>query len=59
MSRTYRRRGERHDYDRVLRDFRWVNGVLVPFWIDPRSTEAVRNDRQRAAGRGPSWRSCT
>jgi hypothetical protein len=30
MSRTYRRRGQRHDYDWVLRDFCWVNGVLVP-----------------------------
>ncbi len=37
MSRTYRRRGQRHDYDRVLRDCCWVNGVLVPFFIDPRS----------------------
>jgi hypothetical protein len=29
MSRAYRRRGERHDYDWVLREFRWINGVLV------------------------------
>jgi hypothetical protein len=42
MSRTYRRRGQRHDYDWVLRDFCWVNGVLVPFWIDPRSKEGRR-----------------
>ncbi len=42
MSRTYRRRGERHDYDWVLRDYRWVNGVLVPFFIDPRSKEGWR-----------------
>ncbi|MGH8745797.1 MAG: hypothetical protein ACREUK_04825 [Burkholderiales bacterium] len=42
MSRTYRRRGERHDYDWVLRDSRWINGVLVPFWIDPRSKEGRR-----------------
>jgi hypothetical protein len=42
MSRTYRRRGQRHDYDWVLRDSRWVNGVLVPFWIHPRSKEGRR-----------------
>ena len=30
MSRTYRRRRERHDYYWVLRDYRWANGVLVP-----------------------------
>jgi hypothetical protein len=42
MSRTYRRRGERHDYDRVLRDYRWVDGALVPFLIDPRSQEGRR-----------------
>lgn len=37
MSRTYRRRGQRHDYDWVLRDYRWINGALVTFWIDGRS----------------------
>jgi hypothetical protein len=37
MTRTYRRRGERHDYDWVLRDHRWVDGALVPFLIDARS----------------------
>jgi hypothetical protein len=37
MSRTYRRRGERHDYDWVPRDCRWVNGALVPVFVDPRS----------------------
>lgn len=42
MSRTYRRRGERHDYDGVLRDYRWVNGALVPFLIDARSKEGRR-----------------
>ena len=30
MSRTYRRHRQRHDYDWVLRDYRWVNGTLVP-----------------------------
>ena len=40
MSRTYRRRGQRQDYDWVLRD--WVNGALVPFFIDPRSKEGRR-----------------
>jgi hypothetical protein len=42
MSRTYRRRGERHAYDWVLRDCRWVNGVLTPFCIDARSKEGRR-----------------
>lgn len=42
MSRTYRRRGERHDYDWVLRDSCWVNGTLVIFRIDPRSKEGRR-----------------
>src|SRR5439155_26898745 len=42
MSRTYRRRGEQHEYDCVLRDFRWVNGALVPFLIDARSTQGRR-----------------
>ena len=42
MSRTYRRRGQRHDYDWVLHDSRWVNGILVPFFIDPRSKEGRR-----------------
>ena len=42
MSRTYRRRGQRHDYDRVLRDYDWVNGVLTRFWIDARSKEGRR-----------------
>lgn len=27
MSRTYRRLGQCHDYDLVLRDYEWVNGV--------------------------------
>jgi hypothetical protein len=42
MSRTYRRRGERHDYDWVLHDSRWVNGLLTPFRIDARSEEGRR-----------------
>jgi len=28
MSRTYRRRGRRHNYDWVLRDSRWVSRPL-------------------------------
>lgn len=39
MSRTYRRRGERHDYDWVLRDSCWVNGTLAASRIDARSKE--------------------
>lgn len=42
MCRTYRSRGERHDYDWVLRDYRWVNGTLVPFLMDARSKEGRR-----------------
>lgn len=42
MSRTYRRRGARHDYDWVLRDHRWVDCVLVRSWINPRSKEGRR-----------------
>jgi len=42
MSRTYRRRGERHEYSWVLRDSCWINGVRVPFLIDPRSKEGRR-----------------
>jgi hypothetical protein len=43
MSRTYRRRGQRRDYDWVLRDYRWINDALVPFWIDARSKEGRRS----------------
>jgi hypothetical protein len=42
MSRTYRRRGERHDYGWILRDYRWVDGTLVPFHIDARPKEGRR-----------------
>ena len=42
MSRTYRRRGQRHDYDLALRDFRWINGVLTRVLIDARSKEGRR-----------------
>jgi hypothetical protein len=33
MSRTYRRRGQRHDYRWVLPNFHWINGVLIPFQV--------------------------
>jgi len=42
MSPTYRRRGQRHDYEWALRDCRWVSGVRVPFLIDARSKEGRR-----------------
>jgi hypothetical protein len=42
MSRTYRRRGERHDYGWVLQNSGWVSGTLVRFQIDPRSREGQR-----------------
>lgn len=42
MSRTYRRRGQRHEYESVLQDCCWVNGALIEFLIDPRSKEGRR-----------------
>ena len=42
MSRTYRRRGARHEYDWLLRDYRWINGALAPFCIEARSREGRR-----------------
>ena len=42
MSRTYRRRGERHDYEWILLDYRRVNGALIPRLIDARSKEGRR-----------------
>jgi hypothetical protein len=38
MSRTFRRRGERHEYGWVLCEREWVGGRLVPVQIDGRST---------------------
>jgi hypothetical protein len=46
MSRTYRRRGQRHEYRWVLRDYRWAGGALVPFRI-----EASSNAGRRAIAR--------
>lgn len=43
MCRTYRSRGERHDYDWVLRDYRWVNGTLVPFLTDAFEGRSARD----------------
>jgi hypothetical protein len=42
MSRTYRRCSQRHDYDWVLRDYRWFNGALASFLISARSKEGRR-----------------
>ena len=42
MSRTYRRRGQRHEYRWVLLDSRWSQGVLIAVAIDPRSKEGRR-----------------
>jgi len=42
MSRTYRRRGQRHEYVWVLRYSRWVGGALVPFLIEASSKEGRR-----------------
>lgn len=38
MLRTYRRRGQRHEYVRLLRDYRWVGGALVSLLIEASST---------------------
>ncbi len=42
MSRTYRRRGQRHEYRWVLLEWKWRNLVLVPVRIDARSKEGRR-----------------
>lgn len=42
MSRTYRRRGQRHEHVWVLRDYRWVGGALVPRLIEASSNEGRR-----------------
>ena len=42
MSRTYRRRGQRHEYRWVLRDWKWRNFVLVPLVIEALSEEGRR-----------------
>lgn len=42
MSRTYRRRRQRHEYRWVLRDSKWCDRVLIPVFIDARSKEGRR-----------------
>jgi hypothetical protein len=42
MSRTYRRRGERHEYRLVLRDWVFESDYLRAFQIDRRSSEGRR-----------------
>jgi hypothetical protein len=42
MSRTYRRRRQFHEYQWVLRDRQWKNGVLVGVRLDARSKEGRR-----------------
>lgn len=42
MSRTYRRRGERHEYRWVLRKWVFESGCLRDFLIDRRSPEGRR-----------------
>jgi len=42
MSRTYRRRGQHHEYSWVMRDSEWINGVLAPVFIDARSKDGRR-----------------
>ena len=42
MSRTYRRRGQRHGYRWVLRDWKWRNFVLGPVLVEAHSEEGRR-----------------
>ena len=42
MSRTYRRRGQRHEYRWVLRDWKRKNFVLIPVLLEARSEEGRR-----------------
>ena len=42
MSRTYRRRGERHEYRWVLREWIFESGHFRPITIDPNSPEGRR-----------------
>jgi hypothetical protein len=59
MSRTYRRRGQRHEYRWVLREWHWSGGALAPHQIDPRSKEGRRaiarfhSDVERTMSSGP------
>ena len=43
MSRTYRRRGESHEYRWVLGDSKWNGAFFVFSPIDPRSKEGRRS----------------
>lgn len=62
MSRTYRRRGQRHEYCWVLSDFRWIDHVLVSVFIDAGSKERRRalarfhSDAERTIRSGPPRR---
>lgn len=42
MSRTYRRRGQCHEYRWVLRDWKWCDHVLMPVFIDVHSKKGRR-----------------
>lgn len=42
MSRTYRRRGERHEYRWVLREWTFEQGYLEPVVLDRNSPEGGR-----------------
>ena len=42
MSRTYRRRGQRHEYRWVLRDSIWIEDVLVTIFVDAHSKQGRR-----------------
>ena len=63
MSRTYRRRGQRHEYRWVLRDWKRRNFVLVPVLIEARSEEGgaqlrvfIRTPNRPSAAAAPGRR---
>ena len=62
MSRTYRRRGERHEYSWVLRDWTFEAGYVKRIALDPNSVAGRRalarfhSDAQVAMNGGvPRW----
>ena len=62
MSRTYRRRSQRHEYRWVLREFEWVDGRLVPTHLEARSREGRKaiarfhsDSHATMAGSPPRW----
>ncbi|MGH8635720.1 MAG: hypothetical protein ACREUX_13190 [Burkholderiales bacterium] len=59
MSRTFRRRGQRHEYRWVLREWYRCGGTLIAYTADPRSMGGRRavarfhSDAERTMRSGP------